>query len=99
MCLLSSFTFSFHFHALGKEMATHSSVLCMENLRDRGAWWAAVYEVAQLNMTAETAAAAAIRYIFLRIVSLIIYFYYFLRYQSMKIRNALKKTHHSSLNI
>ena len=24
---LSSFTFAFHFHALGKEMATHSSVL------------------------------------------------------------------------
>ena len=25
--LLSDFTFTFHFHALGKEMATHSSVL------------------------------------------------------------------------
>ena len=24
---LSDFTFTFHFHALGKEMATHSSVL------------------------------------------------------------------------
>ena len=24
---LSDFTFSFHFHSLGKEMATHSSVL------------------------------------------------------------------------
>ena len=24
---LSNFTFTFHFHALGKEMATHSSVL------------------------------------------------------------------------
>ena len=24
---LSDFTFAFHFHALGKEMATHSSVL------------------------------------------------------------------------
>ena len=32
-------TFTFHFHALEKEMATHS--------RDGGAWWAAVYEVAQ----------------------------------------------------
>ena len=36
-----------HFHALEKEMATHSSVLCLENPRDRGAWWAAVYGVAQ----------------------------------------------------
>ena len=28
-------------------MATHSSVLCLENPRDGGAWWAAVYGVAQ----------------------------------------------------
>ena len=38
---LGNFTFSFHLHALEKEMATHSSVL---------AWripWAAVYGVAQ----------------------------------------------------
>ena len=27
LSLLSDFTFSFHFHALEKEMATHSSVL------------------------------------------------------------------------
>ena len=45
---LSDFTFTFHFHALEKEMATHSSVLqCLENPRDGGAWWAAVYGVAQ----------------------------------------------------
>ena len=36
---LSYFTFTFHFHALEEEMATHS--------RDGGAWWAAVYGVAQ----------------------------------------------------
>ena len=39
--------FTFHFHALEKEMATHSSVLCLENPRDGRAWWAAVYGVAQ----------------------------------------------------
>ena len=87
---LSNFTFTFHFHALEKEMATHSSLLawripgtgepdgllslgshrvghdwsdlaaaaaegngnplqcsCLENPRDGGAWWAAVYGVAQ----------------------------------------------------
>ena len=44
---LSDFTFTFHFHALEKEMATHSSILCLENPRDRGAWWAAVYGVTQ----------------------------------------------------
>ena len=43
----SDFTFTFHFHALEKEMATHSSVFCLENPRDGGAWWAAVYGVAQ----------------------------------------------------
>ena len=45
---LSDFTFTFHFHALEKEMATHSSVLsCLENPRDGGASWAAVYGVVQ----------------------------------------------------
>ena len=45
---LRDFTFIFHFHALEKEMATHSSVLAWRiNSRDRGAWWAAVYGVAQ----------------------------------------------------
>ena len=40
---LSDFTFTFHFHALEKEMATHSCS-CLENPRDGGA---AVYGVAQ----------------------------------------------------
>ena len=31
---LSGFTFTFHFHALEKEMAPHSSVLGLENPRD-----------------------------------------------------------------
>ena len=91
---LSDFTFTFHSHALEKEMAAHSSVLaqripgrgslvgcrlwgrtewdtterlhfhfslscigegnsnplqcsCLENPRDGGAWWAAVYGVTQ----------------------------------------------------
>ena len=47
---LSDFTFTFHFHALEKEMAIHSSVLAWripgtgENPR-----WAAVYGVAQIR--------------------------------------------------
>ena len=44
---LSDFTFTLHFHALEKEMATHSSVLALENPREGGAWWAAVSGVAQ----------------------------------------------------
>ena len=44
---LSDFTFTFHFHALEKEMATHSSVLAWKNPRDGGAWWAAIYGVTQ----------------------------------------------------
>ena len=43
---LSNFTFTFHFHALEKAMATHSSS-CLENPRDKDAWWAAIHGVAQ----------------------------------------------------
>ena len=32
---------------LEKEMATHSSILGLENLTHRGAWWAAVHGVAK----------------------------------------------------
>ena len=31
---LSNFTFTFHFHALQNEMATHASILGLENPRD-----------------------------------------------------------------
>ena len=44
---LSDFTFTFHFHALEKEIATHSSVLAWRIPGTGGAWWAAVYGVAQ----------------------------------------------------
>ena len=43
---LSDFTFTFHFHVLEKEMATHSGVLAWR-IPGRGAWWAAIYGVAQ----------------------------------------------------
>ena len=36
---------------LEKEMATHSSILGLENLTDRGAWWAAVHGVAESGTT------------------------------------------------
>ena len=44
---LSDFTFTFHFHALEKEMATHSSVLVwrIPGMGEPG--WASVYGVAQ----------------------------------------------------
>ena len=44
---LSDFTFTFHFHALEEEMATHSSVLAWRIPGTVGPWWAAVYGVAQ----------------------------------------------------
>ena len=44
---LSDFPFTFHFHALEKEMATHSSVLAWRIPGTGGAWWAAIYGVAQ----------------------------------------------------
>ena len=43
---LSDFTFTFHFHVLEKEMATHSSVFAWR-IPGTGAWWATVYGVAQ----------------------------------------------------
>ena len=44
---LRDFTFTFHFHALEKEMATHSSVLAWRIPGTGGAWWAAIYVVTQ----------------------------------------------------
>ena len=43
---LSDFTFTFHFLALEKETATHSSILAWR-IPGTGAWWAAVYGDAQ----------------------------------------------------
>ena len=47
---LSDFTFTFHFHALEKEMATHSSVLAWR-IPGTEWWWgglvAAIYGVTQ----------------------------------------------------
>ena len=44
---LRDFTFTFHFHALEKEMATHSSVLAWRIPGTGEPWWAAVYGVAE----------------------------------------------------
>ena len=43
---LRDFTFTFHFPALEKEMATRSSVLAWR-IPGMGAWWAAVYGIEQ----------------------------------------------------
>ena len=43
---LSDFTITFYLHALEKEMAPHSTVLAW-SIPGTGAWWAAVYAVAQ----------------------------------------------------
>ena len=44
---LSDFTFTFHFHALEKENGNPLQCSCLENPRDGGAWWAAIYGAAQ----------------------------------------------------
>ena len=44
---LSTFTLTFHFHALEKETGNPLQYSCLENPGDGGAWWAAVYGVAQ----------------------------------------------------
>ena len=43
--------------SLEKEMATHSSISCLENPMDRGAWWAIVYCVVEELDTTEHARA------------------------------------------
>ena len=45
---LSDFTFTFHFHALEKAMATHSSVLAWRILA-RGAWQATVHGITRVR--------------------------------------------------
>ena len=48
---LSDFTFTFHFHfslsCIGEGNGNPLQCSCLENPRDMGAWWAAVYGVAQ----------------------------------------------------
>ena len=48
---LSLFTFTFHFHfslsCIGEENGNPLQCSCLENPRDGGTWWAAVYGVAQ----------------------------------------------------
>ena len=44
---LSNFTFTFHFQALEKEMAAHSSVLAWRIPGTVEPGWAAIYRVAQ----------------------------------------------------
>ena len=36
---------------LEKEMATHSSIFCLDNPMDRGAWWATVPGVKESDVT------------------------------------------------
>ena len=40
-------TFTFHFHALEKEMATHSNILAWRDPKEGGASWFAIYGVAK----------------------------------------------------
>ena len=46
---LSDFTFNFHFplSGIGEGNGNPLQYSCLENHRDRGAWWAAVYGVTQ----------------------------------------------------
>ena len=65
---LSDFTFTFHFHALEKEMATHSSVLPWRipgTGEPPGCWWAAVFGVAQSRTRLKRlSSSSSMKYIF-----------------------------------
>ena len=59
---LSDFTFTFHFHALEKEMAPHSSVLAWRIPGTGGAWWAAVYGIAQSRTRLKRLSSSSSKY-------------------------------------
>ena len=44
---LSDFTFTFHFSCIGEGNGIPLQCSCLENPRDGGAWWAAIYGVTQ----------------------------------------------------
>ena len=50
---------------LGEGYGSPLQYSCLENPMDRGAWWAAVHGVTELDMTEATAAAAAVGWAFL----------------------------------
>ena len=56
---LNDFTFSFHLHALEKEMTSHSSVLAWRIPGMEEPWWAAVYGLTQVGHDWSDLAAAA----------------------------------------
>ena len=51
---LSDFTLTFHFHAIGEGNGNPLQCSCLENPRDRGAWWAAVCGVVESDTTEVT---------------------------------------------
>ena len=59
----SHVTFPFPFHALEKEMATHSSVLAWRIPGYGGAWWAAVSGVAQSRTQLKRLSSSSSHYI------------------------------------
>ena len=70
---LSDFTFRFHFHALEKEMATHSSVLAWR-IPGMGNWWAAVYGVAQSQTRLKSLSSSSSSTVFIKSYSPDTYF-------------------------
>ena len=68
--------FTFHLHALEKEMATHSSVLGLENPKDGGAWWAAIYGVAwsrtQLKRLSSSSSSSSAHHLLLQLTTCLI---------------------------
>ena len=46
---LSDFTFTFHFSHIGEGNGNPLQCSCLENRRDGGAWWAAVYGVTEVT--------------------------------------------------
>ena len=70
---LSNFTVFFHFHALEKEMATHSSVLFGES-QGRGSLRAAIHGVAQSQTGLKRLSSSSSRLLMLLLLLLLSHF-------------------------
>ena len=70
---LSNFTFTFRFSlsCIGEGNGNPLQCSCLENLRDGGAWWAAVYVVTQSQTRLKR-----LRYLFMKKIDLIQGIYY-----------------------
>ena len=71
---------------IGEGNGTPLQCSCLENPRDRGTWWAAIYGVAQSHDWSDLAAAAQVLIIFNTFILMYLILVYFIKLQSVMVR-------------